>query len=39
MEDVSVQKMVKLCRKTEETIFTIMDLNGINENKVNLSEE
>lgn len=38
-EDVNVQKMVKLCRKTEETIFTIMDLNGINENEVNLNEE
>ncbi len=39
MEDVNVQKMVELCRKTEETVFTIMDLNGINENEVNLNEE
>jgi hypothetical protein len=39
MEDVNVQKMVNLCRKTEETVFTIMDLNGINENEVNLKEE
>ena len=38
MEDVNVQKMVKLCRKTEETIFTIMDLNGVNENEVKLNE-
>lgn len=39
MEDVNVQKMVKLCRETEKTIFTIMDLNGIKENEVNLGEE
>src|SRR5690554_2906162 len=39
MEDVNVQKIVKLCRKTEEIIFTIMDLNGINENEVNLNDE
>ena len=38
MEDLNVQKMVKLCRKTEETIFTIMDLNGVNENEVKLNE-
>lgn len=39
MEDVNVQKMVKLCKKTEETVFTIMDLNGINEKEVNLNEK
>jgi len=39
MEDVNVQKMVNLCRKTEETVFTIMDLNGISENEVNLNEQ
>ncbi len=39
MEDINIQKMVKLCRKTEETIFTIMDLNGINENEVNINEK
>lgn len=37
MEDINVQKMVKLCKKTEKTIFTIMDLNTINENEVNLN--
>lgn len=39
MDDVNIQKLVKLCRKTEETIFTIMDLNGISENEVNLNEK
>lgn len=39
MEDVNAQKMVKLCRKTEETVFTIMDLNGISESEVNLNEQ
>ena len=39
VEDINVQKMVKLCKKTEETIFTIMDLNGINNNEINLTEE
>ena len=39
MEDVNVQKMVKLCKKTEENIFTLMDLKGINENEVNLNEQ
>lgn len=39
VEDVNVQKMVKLCKKTEETIFTIMDLNRISNNEVNLDEE
>ncbi|MGV4414289.1 hypothetical protein [Chryseobacterium sp. T1] len=39
VEDVNVQKMLRLCKITEETIFTIMDLNGISENEVNLSEE
>ena len=38
IDDVNVQKLVKLCRKTEETVFTIMDLNGINKNEVNLNE-
>lgn len=28
MEDANVLKMVELCKKTEETIFTMMDLNG-----------
>ncbi|WP_144282156.1 hypothetical protein [Chryseobacterium echinoideorum] len=38
VEDVNVQKMIVLCKKTEEIIFTIMDLNGINENEVNLND-
>lgn len=39
MEDVNVQKLVKLCKNTEKTVFTIMDLNGINKNEVNLTDE
>ena len=36
IEDINVQKLVKLCKNTEETIFTIMNLNGISENEVNI---
>ena len=36
MEDVNVQKLVTLCKINEETVFTIMDLNGINENDVKI---
>jgi hypothetical protein len=39
MEDVNVQKLVRLCKKTEKTVFTIMDLNRINKNEVNLTDE
>lgn len=34
VEDINVKKLVKLCKNVEETIFTIMDLNGISENEV-----
>ncbi len=36
IEDINVQKLVRLCKNTEETIFTIMNLNGISENEVNI---
>mgnify|MGYP001608353001 FL=1 len=36
VEDINVQKLVRLCKNTEETIFTIMDLSGISENEVNI---
>ena len=39
MEDINIQKLVKHCKKTEQIIFTIMDLNGIKETEVNLNEE
>lgn len=39
MEDANVQKLVRLCKNTEKTVFTIMDLNGINKNEVNLKDE
>ena len=36
IEDANVKKLVRLCKNIEETIFTIMDLNGISENEVNI---
>ena len=35
-KDINVNKLVKLCKKIESTFFTIMDLNGINENEVKI---
>jgi hypothetical protein len=35
-KDVNVQKLVELCKKVEETVFTLMDLNGIDEDEVEL---
>ena len=39
MEDINVRKMVNLCKNTEKTIFTIMNINGINENEINLNDK
>ncbi len=36
VEDINVQKLVSLCKNTEETVFSLMNLNGINENEINL---
>lgn len=36
MQDVNVQHLVTLCKGIEETIFTLMDLNGIKSEEVNL---
>lgn len=36
VEDINVKKLVKLCKNVEETIFSIMDLNGISENEINI---
>ena len=36
IEDVNVKKLIILCKHMEETIFAIMDLNGISENEVNI---
>ncbi len=36
IEDINVQKLVSLCKKTEETVFALMNLNRINENEVNI---
>jgi hypothetical protein len=39
IKDVNVQKIIKLCQTTEESIFTIMDINKISENEVNLNKK
>lgn len=36
ISDVNVQKLVLLCQKTEETIFSLMNINTIDESEVNL---
>lgn len=36
LEDQNVQKLITLCKKAEETIFSLMNINGINENEVSL---
>lgn len=36
VEDINVQKLVSLCKNAEETVFSLMNLNGINENEINL---
>ena len=36
LEDVNVKKLIKLCKKTEKTIFEFLNLNGISENELNL---
>ncbi len=36
VDDPNVKELVSLCRSAEETIFTLMDLNGISENEVDL---
>lgn len=36
IDDVNVQKLVSLCQKTEETIFSLMNINTIDENEVDL---
>ena len=36
IKDVNVRKLVLLCKRTEKTIFTLMILNGINQNEVKL---
>lgn len=36
-KNTSLHKLVELCRGTEGTIFSLMNLNGINENEVKLN--
>lgn len=35
VEDINVKNLVELCKNVEETIFTLMDLNGIKSNEIN----
>jgi len=39
MEDENIQTLVKLCKTNEQTIFSFMDMNGIQDDEVNLNEE
>ena len=39
IDEVNIQKLVKLCRFTESTVFTMMTLNGINNAEVNLIDD
>lgn len=34
IEDINVQKLISLCKNAEKTIFSLMNLNGINENEI-----
>jgi hypothetical protein len=36
VEDENVKKLVSLCKKTENTVFSLMNLNGITEKDINL---
>ena len=36
VQDINVQKLVALCNNIEQTIFSLMKINGINDNEVNL---
>ena len=36
VKDENVQKLIFLCKQTEGTVFSLMNLNGINDNEVNL---
>lgn len=36
VEDPTIQKLVRLCTQTEETLFSIMDLNGISGQEIDL---
>lgn len=39
LEDVNIQNLIKLCKVTEKTIFSIMNINGIEDKEVNLDNE
>lgn len=36
VKDTNVQKLVTLCKDIEQTIFSVMNINGINDNEVSL---
>ncbi len=39
MEDENIQNLVKLCKTTEQTIFSLMNLNNVKDEEVNLNED
>ena len=39
MEDENIQNLAKLCKTNEQTIFSMMNINGIRDEEVNLNEE
>lgn len=36
-KNTSLSKLVELCKETEGAIFSLMNLNGINENEIKLN--
>ncbi|TDX86064.1 hypothetical protein [Epilithonimonas xixisoli] len=39
LEDENIQNLVKLCQTNEQTIFSMMNTNGIKDEEVNLNED
>ena len=35
-KDINVKKLVALCKRTEQTIFTLININGLDDNQFNL---
>jgi hypothetical protein len=35
-KNINIKKLVSLCKKTEQTIFTLININALDDNKFNL---
>lgn len=35
-KNINVKKLVSLCKKTEQTIFSLININGLDDNQFNL---